>query len=219
LMKIDSSEIEFVQGTSYQLTPSFTLDLYKVNSVCTVSQMIRAGKHAVTQNSDPKMTSLLYPALQALDIEYLNADVFFGDTKQTDICNLTNKVLAELGYRKRAFFLNELHENLNHMKHITFIDTYEELEKKIKVVNINVLVEFIDVIIFDMCNIIGIKFSINGYEFNNLTDIKNKYERKEIKSADIRNAVVQFIDYVNKPIRDEFSHDTSNKLLEESKYR
>lgn len=217
-IKIDNTKVNFVQGTSYQFTQEFTLDLYKINSFCTVSQVKNAGKYAILQESNPKMTSLLYPTLQALDIEYMNCDVFFGDIKQKNICYLTNNVLDKLGYRKRGFFLNEIYENLNIFKSITFIDTYEQIESKIKNIKMNILIEFIDVIIFDFCKISDIQFKIKNFEINSLEEIKIPYKSKEINNDDIRKSIVDFINKINEEIREEYSHDDSISLLKEAKY-
>ncbi len=218
MMGIEPIEVEFVQGTSYQLTQRFMLDLYKLNSSCTVSQVREAGKLVVRQNNDPKMTSLLYPTLQALDIEYLECDVFFGDTNQEKICHLTNEVLGKLGYKKRGFFLNELYDELAHMKHITFLDTYDKLENKIKNIGINALIVFIDVVIFDLCGIAGLSFTIQENKITTLEEIKKKYELKEINNEDIRIGIINFIDAINKPIREEFLYDESIQLLMEAGY-
>ena len=217
-MNIETSQIEFVQGMTYQLRNEFTLDLYRINSFCSVSQVKNAGKDAVVQESDPKMTSLLYPTLQALDIEYLDCDVFFGDLKQKEICKFTNQILEKLGYRKRGFFLNEIYEELNCFKSITFIDTYAQIEDKIKNIKLNVLIEFIDVIIFDFSEISGIEFIINNIRINSIDEIKEFYKNKEIRNDDIRKSVVDFIDSINESIREEYSNDDSIGLLKEAHY-
>ncbi len=218
LMKIDTEEIEFVQGMTYQLSQNFTLDLYKINSICTVSTVFNAGKNAITLEKDPKMTSLLYPSLQALDIEYLNCDVFFGDSKQKNICNLTNSVLDKLGYKKRGFFLNELYQNLNVFRSITFLDKYEDIEKIINCIHMKILIEFIDVIIFDFCNITDFEYYIKNFKIKKLDDIKEPYKLKEITNEDIRKSIIIFIDSINKHVREEYSHDDSINLLKEAKY-
>jgi len=217
-MNIESSQVEFIQGTSYQLRNEFTLDLYRINSFCSVSQVKNAGKDAVIQELDPKMTSLLYPTLQALDIEYLDCDVFFGDVKQKNICKFTNQILEKLNYRKRGFFLNEIYEELNCFKTITFIDTYTEIEDKIKNIKLNVLIEFIDVIIFDFAKISGISFMINNIHINSIDEIKIHYKLKEIKNDDIRKSIVDFINSINESISEEYSHDDSISLLRDAKY-
>lgn len=44
------------------------MDVYKFNSLCSVSKVKKSGKKAVIQSCVPLMTSLLYLTLQALDI-------------------------------------------------------------------------------------------------------------------------------------------------------
>lgn len=107
-LDINTDKIKFVQGSSYQLNQEFTMDVYKFNSLCSVSKVKKAGEKAVIQSYDPLMTSLLYPTLQALDIEYLECDVYFGDIYQKEICLLANDIMEQLEYTKKGFFLHLL---------------------------------------------------------------------------------------------------------------
>lgn len=217
-LNTDYTEIKFVQGSSYQLSHSFTMDLYKFNSICTVSQVKKAGASAVIQKDDPLMTSLLYPSLQALDIEYLDCDVFLGDINQKDICILANKVMNKLGYKKRGFFLNELYDDLKNMEKISLLDNPEIVDKKIINVNKKTLFVFIDVIILEICKIKDIKFKIKDYLFIEIEEIQEKYINNYINLTDIKNSIIDFINDINKPIIEEFSNEYSRHLLTQAKY-
>jgi len=61
--------LTFVRGSSYQLTPAFTLDVYKMSTQVTTNEAVRAGAEVVKQQATPLLSSLLYPILQALDEE------------------------------------------------------------------------------------------------------------------------------------------------------
>lgn len=214
----ENENISFVQGTSFQLNPEYTMDTYKFNALCTVSKLNNAGKNIINQSSDPLMTSLLYPTLQALDIEYLNADVFFGDYKQKDICILTNEILEKMGYKKKTFFLNEIYTNLKNMPKITLIDSYEDIEAKINSMNVKDILYLINIIIFDICEIKNIKFKIKDDEFTTLTQITLKYRSKEILIDDIKQAVIMFLEWIIEPIRNEFNELDMIEKLKLAKY-
>jgi tyrosyl-tRNA synthetase len=218
LDKEENSDISFIQGTSFQLNSEYTMDTYKFNALCTVSKLSNAGKNIINQTSDPLMTSLLYPTLQALDIEYLNADVFFGDYKQKDICILTNEVLDKMGYKKKTFFLNEIYTNLKNMPKITFIDSYEDIENKINSMNIKDILYLINIIIFDICEIKNIIFTIKDFEFTSLTQIALKYRTNEIIIDDIKQAVILFLDWIIEPMRKEFNEEDMIEKLKLANY-
>ena len=217
-LNVNTHDITFVQGSSYQLTSEFTMDVYKFNASCTVSQVKNAGVNAVIQSEDPLMTSLLYPTLQALDIEYLDCDVFFGDINQKEICLLANYVLNKMGYSKKGFFLNELYDELKCMEKITFIDSYETISRKINNTKLNILIQLIDIILFQICKIKNITFDIKLIKFSTIGEIREKYLNKEINKDDIKNAIIDFIDYMIEPIRTEFSINDSQMRLKEAKY-
>jgi tyrosyl-tRNA synthetase len=202
-------KIKFIQGSSYQTTQDYTMDIYRFNSLCKVSQVKKAGELVVSQvnSEDPLMTSLLYPTLQALDIEYLKADVFFGDSNQRDICLLANNILNKMGFSKKSYFLNDIYINLKNLPKITFMDTYEEIKEKIsKVVLVN-LVDYIHLIILEICININITFKIKFFDIKDIYDVKELFNNKDITIEDIREAVIIFFDMIIKPLRDIFDDE------------
>lgn len=93
--------IEFIRGTSFQLTPQYTLDMYKVNSIINVNDAKHAGAQVVKQSESPTMTSLLYPTLQALDEIYLDVDISAGGLDQRKIMMFSKKYMPMIGYKKQ----------------------------------------------------------------------------------------------------------------------
>jgi tyrosyl-tRNA synthetase len=72
-------KLRFVLGSSYQKSPEYIFDLYKLSSLVTEHDARRAGSEIVKQSdgSGP-LSGLLYPLLQVLDEQYLDVDVQFG---------------------------------------------------------------------------------------------------------------------------------------------
>ncbi len=203
-LKNDMEYIKFIQGSSYQTSSEYTMDIYRFNSLCKVSQVKKAGELVVSQvnSADPLMTSLLYPTLQALDIEYLKADVFFGDSNQKEICLLANDILSKMGSSKKSYFLNDIYMDLQKLPKITFLDTYDEIKDKINKVSLVSLVDYIHLIILGICKEINILFKINSFEIENVYTIQELYNNKEINIDDIREAIIIFFNMIIEPIRD-----------------
>jgi tyrosyl-tRNA synthetase len=107
-LKVDINKLKFVKGTDFQLTPKYTMDMYKMNSLLTVNNTKHAGAEVVKQSDNPIMTSLLYPVLQALDEEYLDVDVQFGGVDQRKILVFAADYLPKIGYKKRIHLMNAL---------------------------------------------------------------------------------------------------------------
>jgi tyrosyl-tRNA synthetase len=208
-LKNDMEHIKFIQGSSYQTTQEYTMDIYRFNSLCKVSQVKKAGELVVSQinSEDPLMTSLLYPTLQALDIEYLKADVFFGDSNQKEICLLANNILDKMNYKKKSYFLNNIYMDLKKLPKITFLDTYEEIKEKVDKISLINLVDYIHLIILEICKITNMTFKINIFEILNIHDVQRLYNNKDITIGDIREAITIFFNMIIEPLRDILNDD------------
>jgi tyrosyl-tRNA synthetase len=78
-LNVPIEKLRFVKGTDHQLEKSvclagfanfstfcrnYTLDVYRMSTLCTVHDAKKAGAEVVKQNDDPLMSGLLYPGLQ-----------------------------------------------------------------------------------------------------------------------------------------------------------
>lgn len=75
---VSIEKLEFVLGSSYQLTPEYTMDRFRLESVVTEHDARKAGSEVVKQVQNSTLSSLIYPVMQALDEEYLKVDAQFG---------------------------------------------------------------------------------------------------------------------------------------------
>jgi tyrosyl-tRNA synthetase len=104
-LNVDLEQVKFVLGSSYQTSPEYTMDMYRLNTVCSLHDAQHAGAEVVKQNSNPMMTGLLYPSLQALDEQYLKVDAQLGGIDQRKIFMFAREFLPKIGYRKRIHLL------------------------------------------------------------------------------------------------------------------
>lgn len=106
---VDMSKITWVVGSTFQLTPEYMMDILRANAHLSVAQCVHAAADVVKLSArNPNMNGLLYPTLQALDLEYLKCDVFFGGVDQRKINVHTRELLPKLGYRRGIFLMNEM---------------------------------------------------------------------------------------------------------------
>ncbi len=205
--------VSFIQGSSFQQYSDYVMDLFKINAISRVSEVKEAGKSAVIQSDDPLMTSLLYPTLQALDIEYTNSDIFFGDSNQKEICRFADKTLHKLGYNRRTYFLNDFNEKVNSLKEISFLDTYDIIKEKMSNISFVSIGEFFDILIFDIYKSIGQDIIINDIKYTTIDEIIKNYKNKILSKEEIINFVLEVINNINEPIRIEFNEmDVKEKL-------
>jgi tyrosyl-tRNA synthetase len=107
-INVPIDRIEFVLGTSYQLTEKYTLDFHRLSTVVSERNAKKAGTQVLKQVDDPPVSGLNYPLMQALDEEYLGVDAQFGGVDQRKIFTLATEQLPKIGYKKRAHLMNPM---------------------------------------------------------------------------------------------------------------
>ena len=139
-VNVSIDKLEFVLGSSYQLSPNYTMDLFRLSSVVTEHDAKKAGAEVVKQVVSPLLSGLLYPLMQALDEEHLDVDAQFGGVDQRKIFTLALEQLPKLGYRERAHLMNPMVPGLAGGKmsasdpdsKIDLLDTPEVVRKKLR---------------------------------------------------------------------------------------
>ena len=101
---VSTDKLRFVLGSSYQKTPDYVMDLYKLSSVVSEHDAKKAGAEVVKQTGNAPLSGLLYPLLQVLDEQYLDCDVQFGGVDQRKLFAAATEWLPKLGYRKVWFY-------------------------------------------------------------------------------------------------------------------
>ncbi|KAL9615224.1 MAG: hypothetical protein Q9167_000318 [Letrouitia subvulpina] len=139
-LNIPIDRLQIVLGSSHQLTPEYTMDLFRLCSVVTEHDSKKAGAEVVKQVSNPTLSGLLYPLMQALDEQYLDVDVQFGGIDQRKIFVLATEQLPKINYKERAHLMNYMVPGLSGGKmsasdpdsKIDLLDAPEVVERKLK---------------------------------------------------------------------------------------
>ena len=155
---IPITHLRFVEGSSYQLMPEYSMDNYRLCATVTEHDAKKAGAEVVKQVDSALLSGLLYPGLQALDEQYLDVDFQFGGVDQVcaffpvsifklliifhqrKIFTFAELYLPKLGYAKRAHLMNAMVPGLAGGKmsasdpnsKIDFLDAPEVIRKKLK---------------------------------------------------------------------------------------
>lgn len=224
-------KLKFVRGTDFQLSETYTLDVYKMSALVSVNDSKRAGAEVVKQVDNPKLSGLLYPLLQALDEEYLGADAQFGGVDQRKIFILAREQLKKVGYSKRIHLMNPMVPGLAGGKmsssdpssKIDLLDTEKKVGKKINKafaeegkVEDNGLLAFANAVIFPFLAREGKDFAIERDEkwggpisFASYDDMEKAYASKELSPVDLKLGMVQQMNYLLAPIREAYDNDSS----------
>jgi tyrosyl-tRNA synthetase len=97
---LDPERTEFVYGSTFQLEEAYLLDLHEMAVSATLNRAQRAMAE-LQSGETARVSHVVYPLMQALDIEYLDLDLAVGGLDQRKVHMLAREELPELGYEAR----------------------------------------------------------------------------------------------------------------------
>lgn len=233
-INVPIEKLHFVVGLSYQLSPKYTMDIFRLANKVSQNDAKRAGADVVKQVANPLLSGLIYPLMQALDEEFLGVDVQFGGVDQRKIFVLAEENLEALGYKKRAHLMNSMVPGLGQGGKMLAldpnlkIDLLEEpnvVKKKIKSafcepgnVKDNGLLSFIEFVLVPIYELKHpgeeFKFPISRPEkfggditYSSFESIKSDFAEEKLFPADLKSGVADAINGLLAPIRESLLND------------
>ena len=222
-------KLKFVKGSDYQLSPEYTLNMYTLMSKMSLHDAFKSGAEVVKQSKDPKMASLLYPGLQALDEQFLGVDAQFGGIDQRKIFMLADKYLPKLSYKKRIHLMNPMISSFNNEdgkmsssedNKIDLLDTPKKIKKKIGKAYCEEgnekcgLLEFVELVLFPLCEFRKTIFSITRKEeyggdkdYTDYRELEKDFINKDLHPCDLKKGVTEWLVKLLEPIREHFNSD------------
>jgi tyrosyl-tRNA synthetase len=221
----DLDKVEFIKGSSYQLSREYTIDVYKMLSKITVDCAQKGGAEVVKQNDNPLMSGLVYPILQVLDEVYLKTDIELGGVDQRKIFMMSRDNLHKIGYKPVIHIMNKMLPSLAGKtgekmsssianSKIELTDSPKDIRKKINKAFLepqhtnSPLFEFIKNVIFPILQLRTETFIINRDEkyggpkkYESYQDLENDYIKDIICPPDIKLGVSDFLIDLLEPIR------------------
>lgn len=230
----DAKLMKFLRGSTYQNKPDYVEDLFKVAAKVTTARAFRAASEVVRMKyDDAKVSGLMYPLLQILDVKYLKADIIVGGIDQRNIYMLGRELLETVAYQKGSYIFMPLLPSLkgggakmsasDPTTHIRVTDSVEHIRSTIKKAYCpvgdllqNPITSTIRYIIFPRYEKITIerteKFGGN-IEFKDVKTFEAAYAKQEIHPMDVKNAVTEYLIELLGPVRDYFERH-SDVLIE-----
>lgn len=94
-------EAEFIRGRGFQEKTEYFHDILEMSLNTTINRGKRSMSEVASGDDDSRAVSqVVYPLMQALDIEYLDVDLAMGATDQRKIHMLARENLPKIGYDK-----------------------------------------------------------------------------------------------------------------------
>ena len=96
---LSPEKTRFVLGSSYQLSPEYETSVLQMACDTTLNRARRSMDEVSRDAEDPRVSQMIYPLMQALDIAYLGVDVAMGGIDQRKIHMLAREELPALGFK------------------------------------------------------------------------------------------------------------------------
>ena len=203
-------DTEFILGSSFQTSPQYTNEIYKLATYTTLVRAKRSMDQVSRNSENPKVADVLYPLMQVADMKALNLDVALGGMEQRKIQMLARENLAKIGFKPPVCIHTPLlhgldgDEKMSSSKgnFIAIDDSAEEIKTKINKsfcpngeIEGNPIIEIATHFIFPNQEKILIKrpekfggnLELNEHE---LIDI---YSSGELHPMDLKNAVSEYM--------------------------
>jgi len=137
---VDSSKVEFVKGSDFQLDNEYVLNVLRMCGDVSLNRAKRAAAEVVRFTEEPKVGSFIYPLMQIADVVALKADVAYSGIDQRKIYMLGRELLPKLGYKKPLCVFTPMLPGLTGEKmssseessKIELLDNEEDVSRKVK---------------------------------------------------------------------------------------
>ena len=222
-MGADTKNLEFVKGSDFQLKPEYMFDVLKESSLVSVHDANKAGSEVVKAEKSPKLSGLLYPIMQNLDEQYLEADVQLGGVDQRKIMVLARENLPKLGYKSKVEMMfplipglvagGKMSSSIEGSK-IDLMDSEEAVKKKVNKAHCvagdkeNGLLPFLKHVVMVVKKDNNEKFVIErpekfggNIEYDNYEQVEENFVSEKLHPMDLKNGVAQEINVLLTPIR------------------
>jgi tyrosyl-tRNA synthetase len=232
----DADRISFARGSDFELGEDYTLELLRMAAETTISRAQRAGSEVVRESDSPKLGGLLYPLMQTLDVDALDADVAYGGIDQRGIYMLSREILPDHGGDAPVCMFAPLLSGLSGGKmsasdessKVNLNDSHEEVVEKIEQAYCpageredNGVLEYMEYLVFPILDERDEDFVVERPEeyggdltYEDYGSLEEDFVSGELHPADLKPSAGAAISEVVAPIRERL--DDRPELLAEA---
>ncbi len=232
---VDIKKLEFVKGSEMQLKPEYMYDVLQLSSLSSINEATKAASEAVksAKVGKIKVSGLIYPLMQALDEQYLKADIQFAGVDQRKIMVYAREFLPKIGYKARIELMNPMirglvGEQMSSSIEATKIDLLSDENTVVRKINNadciagnpdNGIMALLKYMVFVLKNEKNEKFIIKrdkkyggDLEYSSYKEVERDFVKKKLHPLDLKNAVAQEINLLLRNFRrDKKLHELYNK--------
>ncbi|MEK6918744.1 MAG: tyrosine--tRNA ligase [Nanoarchaeota archaeon] len=212
---------DVVLGSDFEFKPEYEMDVMRLAQNLTINRGLRSMQEVARDVDNATVSQLWYPLMQIVDIKHLGVDVAEGGLEQRKIHMMGKDMKSELGHDFVAVhtpLITSLKGPGQKMSKsipgsgISVLDDYATIKKTIgeaycpaKDVADNPILQIIKLIIFPRFDEFVItrpeKFGGN-LSFSDYDSLESSYANGKIHPMDLKNSLVESLEKIIKPIRD-----------------
>jgi len=208
----------FVLGSSYQLSGQYETDMLRMACDTSLNRARRSMDEVSRDAEDPRVSQMIYPLMQTLDIAYLGVDVAMGGMDQRKIHMLAREELPALGYKSPVCLHTPLLLGLDGTKmssskgnNISVDDPAEVVAKKIEKAfcpmgqaDDNPVLDLFKYHIFIKHPTIVIERPEKhggNLEFSSFEALRAEYAAKKVHPLDLKKAATRYMNQILENVR------------------
>jgi len=217
-------DAEFVLGSSFQRKQEYMDDVFTLATKTTLNRGLRSMQQVARDIEHAKISQVIYPLMQIVDIKHLKIDLVQAGIEQRKIHALGIELFPMINYKIPVFIHTPLISSLKGPGKmsssepeslISIIDSDESIRDKVKkahcsegIIKDNSILQITQLIIFPRFEEIEIKRSEKfggNITFKDYNELKKSFSKKEVHPLDLKNAVSEYLIKIITPIRKQFA--------------
>ena len=215
------TKAQFVKGTDFQTKKSYINDVMTIGLNTTVTRGIRSMQTVARDIEHAKISQLIYPLMQIVDIKALDISFVAAGMEQRKIHALAIETFQKINFTKKPIFIHtglisslkggEKMSSSSPESMISIRDSKSEIDRKIKKAHCpegqtqnNPILDITKLLIFPKFEKITIyrdaKFGGNII-YDNYNSLKNDFEKRALHPLDLKLAIADSLEKLIAPIR------------------
>jgi len=212
---------EIVKGTNYQMKQNYFEDILKLALKITVNRGIRAMQQVARDIENAKISQIIYPLMQIVDVKYLGTNFVVAGLDQRKIYMLGIDEGKEIGLHDSVYLYTPIIPSLKGAEgkmsssvkesFISIRDTKESIREKINRayckqgdIQNNPVLAIARLIIFPKFEEIQIKRERKyggDIRFRNYHELESAFENGKLHAFDLKNSIAESLNEIIEPIR------------------
>jgi tyrosyl-tRNA synthetase len=218
------TKAEFILGSSFQRNLSYIDDVLLLSLQSTINRALRSMQQVARDIENAKVSQVIYPFMQIVDIKHLGIDLVEAGIEQRKIHMLGQELFPAINYSSPVFVHTPLIPSLKGpgkmsssepSSMISIRDTDKDITSKINKAYCpegqadgNPILEIMRLIIFPRYQQVTIKRKQDfggNLNFTSFRELETAFKTKKLHPADLKQATAGYLAEILAPIRKEFS--------------